>query len=163
MGKENSFDVVCEIDMQAVKNALMQTTKEIQQRYDFKGTESTVTLEEREITVVTEDEYRLNSILDILKTRLFKSGISLKALGLGKLEQAAKGMVRQKVSLQQGIPSEKAKEIIKIIKQSKYKVIAQIQNDQVRVTGKKIDELQALIKLLKETDLKIDMQFVNFR
>ncbi len=163
MAKESSFDVVCQIDMQSVKNAIQQALKEIRQRFDFKGTASEINLEEHTIILLSEDEYRLNSIADILKTRLFKAGISLNALEFGRLEGAAKSMARQKITLQQGIPVEKAKEIVKIIKQTKLKVQGQIQKDQVRVAGKSKDDLQEIMALLKEKDLNIDMQFVNFR
>jgi len=165
MAKDNSFDVVCHIDLQNVKNAIQQTLKELHQRFDFKGSKSDITLEEEERTLVllSEDDYHLKSLVEILKTRLFKCGISLKALEFGKVEAAAGGMVRQRITLQQGIPSEKAKEIVKIIKQTKLKVQAQIQEDQVRISGKNKDDLQEVMKLLKDTDLKIDMQFVNFR
>ena len=163
MAKEFSFDIVCNIEMQMVKNAIQQTMKEVRQRFDFKGTKSNVTLDDNAIVLISEDDYRLNSIIDILKSRLFKSGVSLKALEFGKIEPAAQGMVRQKITLQQGIPPEKAKEIVKIVKQTKRKVQGQIQKDQVRISGKKKDDLQAIIKLLEDRDLKIDMQFVNFR
>ncbi len=163
MAKDNSFDIVCHIDMQAVKNATQQTMKEIRQRFDFKGTESNITLEDYILILLSENDFRLKSIIAILKSRLFKCGISLKALEFGQVESAARGMVRQKITLQQGIPTEKAKEIVKLVKQTKLKVQAQIQKDQVRVGGKKRDDLQEVIKLLKEKDLKIDMQFVNLR
>ncbi len=163
MAKDSSFDIVCHIDMQAVKNAVHQTLKEIRQRFDFKGTKSDITLEDNTLVLISEDDYRLNSIIDILKTRLFKCGISLKALEFGKIESAAGGMVRQRITLQQGIPTEKAKEIVKIVKKTKLKVQPQIQKDQVRISGKKLDDLQEIIRLLKEKDLKVDMQFVNMR
>jgi hypothetical protein len=163
MAKDNSFDIVCNIDMQMVKNAVQQTMKEIRQRFDFKGTKSAISLEDNNLILLSEDDYRLNSIVDILKTRLHKCEISLKALEFGKIEAAAGGMVRQKITLQQGIPTEKAKEIVKIVKQTKLKVQAQIQKDQVRISGKKRDDLQEIINLLKEKDLNIEMQFVNYR
>ncbi len=163
MAVNNSFDIVCKIDLQFVKNAIQQTMKEIHQRFDFKGTKSDISLEDEAIILISEDDYRLKSVIDILKTRLFKSGISLKALDFGKIESAAGGMVRQKIDLQQGIPTEKAKEIVKIVKKTKLKVQAQIQKDQVRISGKKRDDLQLIIKLLKEKELGIEMQFVNFR
>lgn len=163
MAKENSFDIACNIDMQSVKNAIHQTMKEIRQRFDFKGTESDITCEEHILTILSESDYRLKSIIDILKSRLFKCGISLNALDFGEVESASRGMVRQKITLQQGIPTEKAKEIVKIIKQTKLKVQAQIQKDQVRISGKKRDDLQEVMKLLKDKDLKIAMEFVNFR
>ena len=163
MAKDNSFDITCNIDLQAVKNAVQQTMKEIRQRYDFKGTKSDITQQEHELILISESDFRLKSIADILKSRLFKCKVSLKALDFGQVESASGGMVRQKITIQQGIPTEKAKEIVKIIKQAKLKVQAQIQKDQVRVTGKKRDDLQEIMGLLKEKDLKIDMQFVNFR
>ena len=163
MAKESSFDIVCETDMQTVKNALQQTLKEMRQRFDFKGTQSEIRLEGNSLLVLADDDHRLKSLLDILKTRLVKNGICLQALQFGRPEAAAKGMVRQKIELQQGIPGEKAKQIVKIIKQTKLKVQAQIQKDQVRVSGKSKDDLQRIIQLLKEKDLQIAMQFVNFR
>ena len=163
MAKDSSFDIACNIDMQAVKNAVQQTMKEIHQRYDFKGTKSDITLDEHVLVILSESDFRLKSIVDILKSRLFKCKISLKALEFGQSESASGGMVRQKITLQQGIPSDKAKEIVKIIKQTKLKVQAQIQKDQVRVNGKKKDDLQEVMGLLQDKDLKIDMQFVNFR
>jgi len=163
MAKDSSFDIVCNVDLQSVKNAVHQTLKEIQQRYDFKGTKSEITLEDHVLVLLSENDFRLKSITDILKTRLFKCKISLKALLFAQVESASGGMVRQKITIQQGIPTEKAKEIVKIVKQSKLKVQAQIQQDQVRVTGKKKDDLQQVMGLLKEKDLKIEMQFVNFR
>lgn len=163
MAVDNSFDIVCKIELQSVKNAIQQTIKEIHQRFDFKGTKSEISLDAQIIILISEDDYRLKSIIEILKTRLFKCGISLKALDFGRIEPAARGMVRQKITLQQGIPIEKAKEIVKIVKQTKLKVQAQIQKDQVRISGKKRDDLQAIMKLLKEKELNIEMQFVNFR
>ncbi len=124
MAKDNSFDIACQIDMQMVKNAIQQTLKEMRQRFDFKGTKSEINLEEHDLLILSDDDYRLKSLVDILKMRLFKSGIALKALEFGRIEPAAKGMVRQSISLQQGIPTEKAREIVKIIKQTKLKVQA---------------------------------------
>ncbi len=163
MATDNSFDIVCKIDLQVVKNAIQQTMKEIRQRYDFKGTKSDITLDDHTLILLSEDDYHLKSVLDILKTRLVKAKISLKALDFSKIEAAGGGMVRQRVTLQQGIPTEQAKEIVKLIKQTKLKVQAHIQSDQVRVSGKKLDDLQEIMKLLQEKDLKIDMQFINYR
>ena len=163
MAKDSSFDIVCNIDLQAVRNAVQQAMKEIRQRYDFKGTQSDITLEDHALIIVTESDFRLKSIVDILKSRLFKCKVSLKALDFGGVESASGGMVREKISIQQGIPTEKAKEIVKIIKQSKLKIQAHIQKDQVRVSGKKRDDLQEVMGLLKEKDLRVDMQFVNYR
>jgi len=158
-----SFDIVSKVEMQEVDNAINQTVKEIGQRYDFKGSKSEVTLEKETVKVLADDDFRLKAIIDILQSKFIKRNISPKALQYGKVEQASGGMVRQIITLQIGISKEKAKEIGQVIKESKLKVQSQIQDDQVRVTGKNIDDLQATIALLKGKDLGIDMQFVNFR
>lgn len=145
MAKEPSFDVVSQVDMQEVSNALNQTTKEISQRYDFKGSKSEVVKDDDGIKITTEDEMRLNAIVDILKSKFIKRGVSIKNLEYGKIEDAAGGMVRQKIKIKQGIDSDVAKKITKDIKETKLKVQAQIQDDQVRVSGKKIDDLQSVI------------------
>ena len=152
MAKEPSFDVVSQVDMQEVSNALNQTTKEISQRYDFKGSKSEVVKDDDGIKITTEDEMRLNAIVDILKSKFIKRGVSIKNLEYGKIEDAAGGMVRQKIKIKQGIDSDVAKKITKDIKETKLKVQAQIQDDQVRVSGKKIDDLQSVIAFLKEKD-----------
>jgi len=161
--KDNSFDVVSQIEMQEVSNAINQTNKEIQQRYDFKGSKSTVALNEDKIMVLADDDFKLNSIIDILQTKLVKRNVSLKSLDYGKVEAAAGDTVRQVITLKQGISKENAKEITKLIKDSKLKVQAQYQDDQVRVSGKNKDDLQKVIQLLKEQDLGLDLQFINFR
>lgn len=161
--KESSFDVVCEVDLQEVNNALNQTTKEIQQRYDFKGSKSSVTLNEDKITVIADDDFKLKSVVDILQNKLVKRNVSLKSLDYGKEEPAAGNTIRQVITLKQGISKEQAKDITKLIKDSKLKVQAQYQNDQVRVSGKSKDDLQAVINLLKGADLELDLQFINFR
>jgi cyclic-di-GMP-binding protein len=158
-----SFDIVSKVDMQEVDNAVNQTVKEIAQRYDFKGTKSEVTLEKDAIKVLADDDYRLKAIVEILQSKFIKRNISPKALQYGKVEEASGSMVRQMINLQVGIPKEKAKEIGAIIKETKLKVQSQIQDEQVRVTGKNIDDLQEVIRVLKAKDLDIDMQFVNFR
>lgn len=165
MASDNSFDIVSKIEMQEIKNAIDQALKEVSQRFDFKGSKSDVTLEEKnnEIIVSSDDEYKLKSLIDILQAKLVKRGISLKALTYGKIETALGSTVRQSIKLQQGIPSEKAKEIVKAIKETRLKVQAQIQGDQLRVSGKNRDDLQSVIKLLRESDFGIDMQFVNYR
>lgn len=165
MADEHSFDIVCKIDLQEVLNAVQQAMKEISQRFDFRGSKSAIDLlkDKQEITVVSDDEQKLKSVLDILQTKLVKRGISLKALQYGKVEPAAGGTVRQVIMLQQGISTEKAKEIVKIIKDTKMKAQAEIQKDQVRVRAKKIDDLQSVIKLLKEKDLQIHIDFINYR
>ncbi len=165
MASENSFDIVSKIEMQEIKNAIEQAMKEVGQRFDFKGSKSEIKLEEKsnEILVSSDDEYKLKSLLDILQSKLVKRGISLKALTYEKIESALGGTVKQNIKLQQGIPSEKAKEVVKVIKETRIKVQSQIQGDQVRVTGKNRDDLQAIIKLLRERDFGIDMQFINYR
>ncbi|HMK56255.1 MAG TPA: YajQ family cyclic di-GMP-binding protein [Dissulfurispiraceae bacterium] len=165
MADEHSFDIACELDMQEVSNAVTQAVKEIGQRFDFKGSKSSIDLDKGKalITLVSDDEFKLKSVVDILQSKLVKRGIALKALSYGKIEQAAGGTVRQSVTLQQGIPQEKAKEIVKIIKDTKLKVNSEIQKDQVRVRGKKIDDLQAIMSMLKEKDFGIHLQFTNYR
>lgn len=163
MAEMHSFDIVSKIDLQEVRNAIDQASKEIGQRFDFKGSKSEIRLEDKDIVIVSDDEYKLKSVLDILQSKLVKRGVPLKALGYGKIEPAAGGTVRQTLTLQQGIPQEAAKEIVKEIKNSKFKVQAQIQGDQVRVSGKSKDELQSVIQYLKGKDFKINMQFANYR
>lgn len=158
-----SFDIVSKIDMQEVDNAVNQAIKEIGQRYDFKGSKSEITQEKDAIKILSDDDYKLKAVVDVLQTKMLKRAISIKALQYGKIEQASGGMVRQIINLQQGISKEKGKEIIAVIKESKLKVQAQIQDDQVRVTGKNRDDLQEAIQLLKGKDLAIEMQFTNFR
>lgn len=163
MSKESSFDIVCKVELQEVDNAVNQATKEISQRFDLKGSQSDIRREEFALVLTSADEYKLKSIIDILQSKLVKRQVPLKALAYGKVEAALGGTVRQKVELQQGIPIEKAREIVKAIKQTKIKVQAQIQEDQVRVTGKNKDDLQAVIKTLKEMDWGIELQFTNYR
>lgn len=158
-----SFDIVSKVDMQEVDNAVNQTIKEIAQRYDFKGSKSEVTLEKDAIKVLADDDFRLKAIVDILQSKCIKRGISLKSLDYGKAETASGGMVRQNIAIRQGIAKEKAKDICAIIKETKLKVQGQIQEDQVRVTGKNIDDLQEIIQLLKGKDLDVELQFINFR
>ncbi len=158
-----SFDVVSKVDMQEVDNAVNQTLKEIAQRFDFKGTHNEVTLEKEAIVLLGADDYKLQAIVDILKGKLVRRQVSPKCLDFGKKEPASAGAVRQRVAIVQGISKEKGKDIIKVIKDSKLKVQPQIMDDQVRVTGKQIDDLQEVIQLLKGTDLGIELQFVNMR
>ncbi len=159
-----SFDIVSKVDLQEVDNAVNQAIKEIQQRYDFKGSKSEIKWEKKEdITVIGDDENKLKSVIDILQTKLVKRGVSLKSVEYGKMETASGDLRRQVIKIKQGIPAEKAKEITKIIKDLKIKVQAQIQEEQIRVTGKKIDELQEVIQALKAMDLDINLQFVNMR
>jgi uncharacterized protein YajQ (UPF0234 family) len=165
MADEHFFDVVCNVDLQEVSNAVNQAMKEIQQRFDFKGSKSAIELDKGKalMTIISDDEMKLRSVVDILQSKLVKRSISLKALSYGKVEQAAGSTVRQVVTLQQGIPQDKAKEMVKLIKDLKLKVNAEIQKDQVRVRGKKIDDLQTIIAKLKERDFGIALQFTNYR
>ena len=160
---ENSFDVVSSVDLQEVKNAIGQAMKEIVNRFDLKGTGSNVELEGEEILLTSSDDFKLKAVRDVLETRLVKRSVPLKALSYGEIEKALGGTARQKVSLQKGIPSDKAREIVKIVKGTKRKVQAAIQGDQVRVSGKNRDDLQAVIQALRGSDLGIDMQFTNYR
>jgi uncharacterized protein YajQ (UPF0234 family) len=163
MAAENSFDIACKIDMQEVTNALDQARREIETRYDLKGSKNELTLDKTDITVVAADDMKLKAVVDILQSRLHKRGVPLKALTYGTVEQASGGVLRQKISLQQGIPIEKAKEIVRLIKDAKLKVQAAIQADQVRVSGKNRDDLQKVIALLRDQDLGIALQFTNYR
>ena len=163
MAKDSSFDVVSEVNMQEVVNAVNQTKKEISQRYDFKGSKTAVDLENDTIKIVTEDDFRLNNVADILKTRLITRKVAIRNLQYGKVEDAASGMVRQIITIRQGLSAETAKAIVKDIKNSKRKVQASIQGDSVRVSGKNKDDLQAVIALLKENDYDIELQFSNYR
>jgi len=158
-----SFDIVSKVDMQEVDNAVNQAIKEIAQRYDFKGSKSEISQEKEAVKVLADDDFKLKAVIDVLQSKFHKRNISIKALQYGKVEPASGGMVRQLITVQQGISKEKGKEIIAIIKESKLKVQGQIQEDQVRVTGKNRDDLQNAIQLLKGKDLDIEMQFVNFR
>ncbi len=165
MADEYSFDIVSEIDMQEVLNAVDQAMREIGQRFDFKGSKSSIELDKGKgtITVISDDEVKLKSVIDILQSKVVKRSISLKALSYGKVEVAAGNTVRQLITLQQGVPTEKAKEIVKMIKDMKIKVTPEIQKDQVRVKGKKLDDLQTIISSLKAKDFGIPLQFSNYR
>ncbi len=165
MAQEFSFDVVSKVDLQEVSNAVQQASREITTRFDFKGSASKIEWNEKELTLTltSDDEHKLKSVVDILETRLVKRGIAVKALDFGKVEPAAGATVRQAVKVQQGIPSEKAKEIVKTIKDRKIKVQASIQADQVRVAGKSKDELQTVQALLRAGDFGLPLQFTNYR
>ena len=160
---ESSFDVVSSVDLQEVKNAIAQAMKEITTRFDLKGTGSDISLQGEEIVITSADEFKMKAVRDVLETRLVKRSVPLKALTWGTMDKALGGTVRQKVAMQKGIPTEKAREIVKIVKGSKLKVQASIQGEQVRVSGKNRDDLQSVIRMLKDTDLGIDMQFTNYR
>jgi uncharacterized protein YajQ (UPF0234 family) len=159
----NSFDIVSSVDLQEVRNAIAQAEKEIATRYDLKKTGSKLELADDGIGLTAPDEYTLKAVRDVLEGRLVKRGVPLKALTYGSIDQALGGTVRQKAALQNGIPTEKAREIVKLVKGTKLKVQTAIQGDQLRVTGKNRDDLQSVIQLLKDTDLGIDMQFTNYR
>lgn len=163
MAKDSSFDVVSQVDMQEVLNAVNQAKKEVSQRYDFKGSKTEILLTDDVIKVTTEDEFRLNSVIDILKTRLISRKVAVRNLQYGKMEDASGGMVRQLITIRQGISAEKAKAMVKDIKASKLKVQAAIQGDSVRVSGKSRDDLQAVIALLRDKDYEVELQFVNYR
>lgn len=158
-----SFDVVSEVNLQEADNAVNQTAKEIRQRFDFKGSKVEVSLEGDEIKIIADDEFKLTSVIDILQSKAVRRNVPLKSLSYGKIEPASGGTIRQIVKIQQGISKEKGREIVAAIKQTKAKVQAQIMDDQVRVTGKKLDDLQAMIQMLKEKDFDIELQFINFR
>ena len=163
MAQDFSFDVVSKTDPQEVANAVQQAQKELAQRFDFKGSKSSIELTAEEIVLVSDDEGKLRSVRDILEGRLVKRHVSLKALDYGKVEEASLGTVRQKAKIVQGIESEKAKAIVRAIKDAKLKVQASIQGDQVRVTSRNKDELQRAIALVKEHDYGIPLQFTNYR
>jgi cyclic-di-GMP-binding protein len=163
MAAENSFDIVCKVDMQEVTNALDQARREIDTRYDLKGTKNEVKLEETDITLVSPDDMKLKAVVDILQSKLHRRGVPLKALDYGTVEPAAGGTLRQKIAIQQGIPMEKAREIVRLIKDSKVRVQAAIQENQVRVSGKNRDDLQKIIALVKEREFGIALQFTNYR
>jgi cyclic-di-GMP-binding protein len=163
MAKENSFDIVSKTDYAEITNALNQTVKEVLQRFDFKGSKATVELADKDLILSAEDDTRLRNMNDILQSKLLKRGISLKALDYQKIEPAAGGTVRQTVKIQQGIPIEKAKEVVKFIKDAKLKVQASIQGETVRISGKDRDTLQDVIAKLKAKDFGMDMQFDNYR
>ncbi len=163
MAAENSFDIVCKVDMQEVTNALDQARREIDTRYDLKGTKNEVKLEETDITLTSPDEMKLKAVVDILQSKLHRRGVPLKALDYGTVESAAGGTLRQKIAIQQGIPIEKAREIVRLVKDSKVRVQAAIQENQVRISGKNRDDLQKIIALVKERDFGIALQFTNYR
>jgi cyclic-di-GMP-binding protein len=164
MAQDNSFDIVSKVDIQEVRNAVDQALKEIHQRFDLKDSHSEVALEGNDaIQLASDGEYHLEAVKDILAQKLVKRGVPLKNMTYGKLEPAAGKSVRQKISLQQGIPTEKAKEIVRLVKDSKKKAQASIQGDVVRISSKDRDTLQSIIALLRGKDLGLDLQFTNYR
>ncbi len=165
MADTASFDIVSEVNLQEVDNAINQARKEIGQRYDFKGSKSSIDLDQKEkkIAVLSDDDFKMKSVIDILQNKLIKRGVPLKALDYGQVLPAAGGTVRQEITLRVGIEKENAKMIVKMIKDTKLKVQAQIMEDQIRVSGKSKDDLQSVIAMLKGAELKFAVQFVNYR
>ncbi|HWI54834.1 MAG TPA: YajQ family cyclic di-GMP-binding protein [Desulfobacteria bacterium] len=161
--KENSFDIVSEVSMQEIDNALNQARREIETRFDFKGSKSEIKYENDVITLISDDEFKLQNVVDILESKMIKRGIDLKTLKYGKVDQASGNTVRQQVNIQQGIDANLAKEIVKDIKNSKIKVQASIQGDKLRVAGKERDDLQKVIQMLKEKEYDVPLQFSNYR
>lgn len=164
MAQQNTFDIVSKIEHTEVVNAINQALKEVQTRFDFKGSKSNIETEGQEAIILTsDDDYKLKALDDILQSKFVKRGVPLKGLTYEKIEQALGGTVRQRITLQQGIPQEKAKEIVKFIKDTKLRVQVSIQSDLVRVAGKDRDTLQEVITALRAHDFSIDMQFTNYR
>lgn len=160
-----SFDVVSEVNLQEVDNAVNQALKEIQNRYDFKNSKTSMEwkAKEKQIVIVTDDDYRLSAVTDILQSKMVKRQIPLKNLDYGKIEKATGTLIRQEITVKQGLDKEAAKKVTQVIKEAKLKVQAQIMDDQVRVTSKSLDDLQSTIRALREAPLDIDVQFVNMR
>ncbi len=164
MASESSFDIVCRVDLQEVRNAIQQTLKEIGTRFDFRGTATDIRLlDDNAIEISSVDEFKIRSAYEVLQAKLVKRGVPVKALQPGNIEQALGGAARQRIELQVGIPIESAREIVKIIKGTKLKVQAAIQADQLRVSGKNKDDLQAVMRLLRESELPLALQFTNYR
>ncbi|WP_423801482.1 YajQ family cyclic di-GMP-binding protein [Neobacillus sp. SAB-20_R2A] len=163
MSKDSSFDIVSKVEFTEVTNAITQTMKEIGTRYDFKGSKSEVSLDKEELVLISDDEYKMDQLKDVLLSKLIKRGVPIKNLDYSKIEKASGGTVRQRAKLVQGIDKENAKKINTVIKNSGLKVKSQVQDDQVRVSAKSRDDLQKIISLVREADLTIDVQFINYR
>ncbi|MFC4599011.1 YajQ family cyclic di-GMP-binding protein [Cohnella hongkongensis] len=163
MASEYSFDVVSKVDMQEMNNAVHQAMKEIETRFDFKGSKSDIKLENDQLTVISDSDFKLQSVVDILQSKMIKRGVPILNLDYGKIEPASGGTVRQVIKLKQGIDQENAKKMNLLIRDSKLKVKSQIQGDQLRVTGKSKDDLQAVMSLLKGAGLPLELQFTNYR
>jgi len=163
MSKESSFDIVSKVEMSEVNNAIQTALKEIENRFDFKGSKSSISLEKEELVLISDDDFKLTQVKDILLGKLVKRDVPIKNLDYGKVEPAAGGTVRQRVKLVQGIDKDNAKKINNIIKEAGLKVKTQIQDDQIRVTGKSKDELQQVINAIRKADLTLDVQFINYR
>ncbi|MGA2624289.1 MAG: YajQ family cyclic di-GMP-binding protein [Bacteroidota bacterium] len=165
MADTSSFDIVSKVELQEVDNAINQARKEIAQRYDFKGSKTSIELlqKEHEVVILSDDDFRMKATVDLLQTKFVKRGVPLKALTYSKVEPAAGSLVRETIKLQNGIDKENAKLIVKMIKDTKLRVQAQIMDDQVRVSGKNKDDLQAVIAMLRKADLNFSMQYINYR
>jgi uncharacterized protein YajQ (UPF0234 family) len=163
MASEHSFDIVSKFDMQEMNNALNQALKEIETRFDFKGSKSDIKLDKEELVVLSDDEFKLQNVMDILSAKMTKRGLSIRNLEYGKVEPAGGSTVRQRIKLKQGIDQDIAKKINIMVKDSKLKVSSQIQGDQIRVTGKNLDDLQKVMQLVKTANLPLDLQFTNYR
>ncbi|MNH81247.1 putative nucleotide-binding protein [compost metagenome] len=163
MSSESSFDIVSKVDMQELTNAIQQTERELETRYDFKNSKSSIKVEKDVLVVSSDDEYKLTAVIDILQSKMIKRGLPIKNLEYGKVEPASLGSVRQRITLKSGIDQDNAKKINILIRDSKLKVKSQIQGDQVRVTGKSRDDLQSVIQLLRKADLSVDLQFTNLK
>ncbi|MFZ3589188.1 YajQ family cyclic di-GMP-binding protein [Bacillus sp. DJP31] len=163
MSKENSFDIVSKIELPEVTNAITSAMKEVKTRYDFKGSKSDISLDKEELVLVSDDDYKMEQLKDVLLSKLIKRGIPIRNLDYGKLENASGGTVRQRAKLVQGIDKDNAKKINMVIKNSGLKVKSQVQDDQVRVTGKNRDDLQAVMAAVRQLDLTVEVQFINYR
>ncbi|MEQ7274088.1 YajQ family cyclic di-GMP-binding protein [Enterococcus thailandicus] len=163
MAKDASFDIVSEVNMEEVKNAIQQTTKELTNRFDFKGSTVEIKLEQNRLVVLSDDDFKLEQIKDVLLSKLIKRGVPIKNIHFSDSEHALGGKAKQNADLVSGIDRENAKKITTAIKNAKLKVKAQIQEDQIRVTGKSRDDLQEVISLLRKLDLPIELQFTNYR
>ncbi len=163
MASEYSFDVVSKVDMQEMNNAVQQALKEIETRFDFKGSKSDIKLENDQLIVVSDSDFKLQSVVDILQSKMIKRGVPILNLDYGKIEPASGGTVRQAIKLRQGIDQENAKKINILIRDSKLKIKSQIQGEQLRITGKSKDDLQSVMALLKGAGLPLELQFTNYR
>ncbi|MFX3634278.1 MAG: YajQ family cyclic di-GMP-binding protein [Candidatus Pristimantibacillus sp.] len=163
MSSESAFDIVSKVDMQELTNAIQQAEKEIASRFDFKGSKSSIALDKEELVLISDDEFKLNSLLDVLQSKMIKRGVPIKNLDYGKIESASTHTVRQRIKLRSGIDQEHSKKINIMIRDSKLKVKSQIQGDQIRVTGKSRDDLQAVMAMLRAADFKLELQFTNYR
>lgn len=163
MSAESSFDIVSKVDMQELNNAITQAERELETRFDFKGSKSSIKLEKEELIIASDDEFKLTNVIDILIAKMVKRGVPVKNLDYGKVEPASGSTVRQHIKLRTGIEQDVSKKINILIRDSKLKVKSQIQGDQIRVTGKSRDDLQGVITLLRGADLPIELQFINYR